>query len=349
MGVQGAKEKSLLGCLAGTGELGQNSQAAAAGVVMKIWGLIVVLVAALLATPALAGVKVVNKHLAAKNKDYDYTIDYPVTGVANIDRTIGAFVKEKVAEYGGAPEDGDARERPYWFELSYEVARNDGKVFAVLFAESSDTGGAHPNSDFTSFDFLMPDGAQVFLPEIVDGKRGLARVSAYAVKDLTTQLAGPDGMSDTDWIAKGASPLATNLDIFLLLPDKIAIHFPAYQVAAYAAGPQEVDVPLSYLKGYLRKDPRAPQASFDCATAASAIEHAICGDAMLARLDRQAAEQYADDLVNAFDKGKEQKWRQTQRDWVAARDKQCSMPAPAECLRKSYTARLELLKKYSPE
>jgi uncharacterized protein len=135
----------------------------------------------------------------------------------------------------------------------------------------------------------------------------------------------------------------------VLEPRQIHISFPPYQVAAYAAGPQEAKVPLAALKGFIRPDPRAPQASFDCAKAATTIEHAICGDAMLARLDRQTAEQYADDLANAYDKDKEKKWRETQRAWLASRDKICGMPEPAQCLRKSYTDRLAALKKYSPE
>jgi uncharacterized protein len=116
-------------------------------------------------------------------------------------------------------------------------------------------------------------------------------------------------------------------------------------VAAYAAGPQEVHIPLSKLRGLMRADPLAPMASFDCAKAQSANEKAICSDAALARLDRQVADSYAWRLAWAQEEEKPG-LRQSQRDWLRDRDTICTAAAgdlPA-CLSELYTARLKVLR-----
>jgi uncharacterized protein YecT (DUF1311 family) len=321
---------------------------------MRFVGLILLTVAfvALGTAGADAAMKVTKRKISANAKTYSLSIDYPATGVRAIDDVLARYAKNQAAEDHGI-DDGDESQhngdRPYEFDTTYDIARNDNKVFSVVFTEYSDTGGAHPNTNLTAFNFLMPDGALVFLPELVDGQRGIAQVSRIVVADLNKRIGGPDGMSDADWIRRGAGPRATNFAVFILEPNQIHIFFPPYQVAAYAAGVQEARIPLAALKSFMRPDPRAPQASFDCARAETTIERAVCGDAMLARLDRQTAEQYAEDLANAYDKDKERKWRETQRAWLAARDKICAMPEPAQCLRKSYSDRLAVLKRYSPE
>jgi len=316
---------------------------------MRILRLVVaIVVAALAAVPAAAAVKVAKRDIDLKTKAYEIALEYPVTGVKAIDDVLARFAKERVAEYKDSSSEHEKDENPYSFDVNFTVERNDGKVFAVLFAESTYTGGAHPNGFFYSFNFLMPDGAQVFLPEILDGKRGIARISEYARADLNKQMNGPDSMSDDDWIARGAGPLATNFDVFILKPKSIFIEFPSYQVAAYAAGPQEVEVPLSALKGFTRADWRAPQPSFACGKAKTTIEKTICGDALLARMDRQSAELYAERLANAYEQSEKDKWKKTQREWLASRDATCAMTEPAECLRKSYATRLAALKKYTP-
>jgi uncharacterized protein YecT (DUF1311 family) len=303
------------------------------------------------AAAADAAVKVTKRNISAKAKSYSLSIDYPATGVKRIDEALAKYAKDQAAEDKGM-DDGDPDthngDRPYEFDTTYEVARNDGQVFAVVFTEFSDTGGAHPNTNYAAFNFLMPDGALVYLPELVDGQRGIAQISKIVTADLTKRIGGPDGMSDADWIKRGAGPLATNFAVFTLLPKQIHIIFPPYQVAAYAAGPQDANVPLSALKGVWRANPRAPQPSFACAKAATPIEHDICGDAALARMDRQTAELYADKIANTYEQAERDKWKTTQRAWLAARNKACAMATPTDCLKRSYTARLVALKKYSP-
>ncbi|MBS0469686.1 MAG: DUF3298 domain-containing protein [Proteobacteria bacterium] len=300
--------------------------------------------------PALAsaaGLPVTKKVDKLKSRDFDISIAYPLTGNKAIDGTIRAFVARSIADFRGYGADRLPDERAYSLDTTYEIERNDGKIFAVVFSEYLDTGGAHPNSDYKTFNFSVPSGAEVFLPEIVDGSAGIDRVSKLAVAGLIRAIAtGPDSLSDADSIRRGAAPLADNFKHFVLLADRLHILFPPYQVAAYAAGPQEVFIPLAKLKDVLRPDWRAPAPSFDCHKAATAIEHAICADFALARLDRQVAETYAIQLFNAYEDSEKTKLRNGQRAFIAARNASCGHAADVTgCLIKAYRNRLTTLTK----
>jgi uncharacterized protein YecT (DUF1311 family) len=293
-----------------------------------------------------AGLSVARKTMTVKNKSVDISVSYPVTGNKAIDATLLAYVRHAVDEFkdlGKTEQPGDG---VYSLETDYSVERNDGKMFAVLFSSEMDTHGAHPNHGEDTFNFLLPDGAQVFLPEIVDGARGLAAVSRLATGNLIKTIgSGAEPASDPDTIKGGAGPLADNFKVFVLLPGRLHLFFPEYQVASYAAGPQEAFIPLAALKDVIRTDWRAPAASFDCRKAATQIEHAICADAGLARLDRQVGETYQVGLKNAYEPGAQEKLRQSQRDWVAKRNKTCGSGDAGSCLTKAYRDRLVVLNK----
>jgi len=310
--------------------------------------MLVVLVAALPSATRAAGLPAAKSTYAEKNKAFDISVEYPKTGNAAIDAVLTAYAKGSAQKFKA--ESADARQPndpAYTLETTFHVDRNDGKIFAVVFEEYMDTAGAHPNGNYTTFNFSVPDGQQIFLPEMLDGARGIKKLSDLVIADLTKRIgSGADAMTDADTIKMGAGPYADNFKDFVLLPDKIHILFPAYQVAAYAAGPQEAYVTLASLKDVIRKDWHAPAASFDCALAKSPTERAICSDAALARLDRQVAEEYARQMRDAYEDGAKTKLKQAQRDFIASRDKACTTSAPSvACLKSAYAARLQVLQK----
>jgi uncharacterized protein len=72
------------------------------------------------------------------------------------------------------------------------------------------------------------------------------------------------------------------------------------------------------------------------------MEHAICSDPALARLDRQVAEAYGATLRTGMDAAAKDAERQKQREWLATRDQTCG-PVPA-CLDGLYRDRLAALR-----
>jgi uncharacterized protein YecT (DUF1311 family) len=268
-------------------------------------------------------VKPVNVEI--KNKLYDITLAYPHTGLKPIDDDLAAVAQKTMADFKSEsaevrqPQDGQ-----YSLQLAYKIVRNDGAMFDVVFTSDYYMDGAHPGQDYITANYLRPDGWRVYLPEILDGEKGFARLSRLEIADLDRQLLGPDAMSDKDWIARGAGPEPANFADFAWLADALVIYYPPYNVAAYAAGPQQSRVALSGLRDVMRKDWRAPAASFDCAAAATATERALCSDVPLARLDREVAQDYARQMDEESDAAKKPALRAAQRAWLARRDWACA-------------------------
>lgn len=282
---------------------------------------------------------------------YRLDLAFPRTGHAAIDAVIVAFVEERrdaVLPYMTDPVAAQylPEGSQMFAELTYAVTRNDGEWLTVAFDYMTYDGGAHPNSMQYGMNFLVEDGAVVELVEIV-GNDGIAEISRIAIAELTAALGGPDGMSDINWISRGAGARESNFAVFQFLPRELVIIFPEYQVAAYAAGPQSVSIPMTKLARFVRADVRAPMASFDCGKAATAVEKGICGDAGVARLDRQVADFYRGLLMYAFEAAETARVKQAQRDFLAARDDACGGKAAGaamtQCLIQAYEARMQAM------
>lgn len=305
---------------------------------------IVLILSAMAAAPAQAAVPIQAHKIEAKSAAYEIAADYPSTAIASIDTEIKGWIDTEVARFKkhAAPEPGSAL-GAWTLDITYTVERNDAEVLALSFTYSTYTGGAHGNHTFRTFNYLLPDGSRVDLAQTLDGRKGLNKLSALAIADLAPHLGGPDGLSDAEWIRRGAGPDWINFENFLLLPDALKIEFPPYQVAAYAAGPQEVRIPLAALADVLRTDRRAAVASFDCGKASTPVERAVCADPELARLDREVAQAYGVRLGAVEAEADKQAIRTAQRSWLQRRDDACKEAAaapPGTCLSDAYRKRL---------
>lgn len=297
--------------------------------------------------------------LGKSNEHYTVEGEYPRTGLEAIDRVLADYATKSMnnliasAEEDAAERAKEARRLPdgltYWLDLHFTLERNDDNVFAVTITTSHFTGGAHPGRTFKTFTFLRPDGWQVFLPEIFSGRRALERISALAIRDLIERVGGPNGLTDPESIREGAGPLWENFEAFALTHDKLTLYFQEYQVAVYAAGSQQSEIPLSKLHDVLRDNWRLPAPSFDCSEADSRVEKAICSDVELARIDRRLAEAYErklseiyDDQGNDVTAAAREAIRKRQRDWLLHRESACSNGETA-CLTALYRDRMKTL------
>lgn len=320
----------------------------------------------LLAGPALAQVTITDKVIVRKTGRFHVDVHYPVTGNTAVDKLL-----DRRAWAIAAREDlQDATpDRPYSSAVSYKVMRNDAQMLSVQIESYIYTGGAHGRPDVQSYNFLMPDGFQVLLPELVDGRRGMARISELAKHEIHRRAASQlalteDGEPDPDPdnvllspdleknIVNGAGPQALEHTPFVWKPDELVLSFEPYQVFGYIPEP-DVHIPMTALTGLVRANPRAPLPSFDCAKAHRAIEKSICGSVALARLDRELAgrvtmaEQSYRDFASetqgqkyaADQRARLAKLVAGQKAWEAARDRVCAGGAVA-CLTASYTARM---------
>jgi peptidoglycan-N-acetylglucosamine deacetylase len=316
-------------------------------------GLVVILQLSLLLAGSLAHgaaqSDVTDRSMVEHADGYDISLAYPEIGIVPADAAIRDFVQADFNAFKEWASHRLLREPRYFAELRYVVLRNDDSMVSIMFSYSFYTGGAHPNLTRSAFNFLIPDGSRVFLPDLV-GSAGVKRVSDIAIGNLDAQLTGPNGMSDPNWIRTGAGPYADNFEAFEWLPDKLVLEFDPYQVAAYAAGPQEVDIPLAQLTDVLRPDPRSPLPSFECSEAQTAIEHAICSDMQLAQLDRRTAEAFNMRLRLEASGNQQPTVRAQQQAWLGQRDAACAGRADADlvsCLDPQYQLRLTALQSFN--
>jgi uncharacterized protein YecT (DUF1311 family) len=321
---------------------------------VRFLGLLLAIWLVFAATPQAAAAQpqqgaVVERNLSEHVDTYELSFVWPQVGIATIDAALSEWVQGELNSFKRLAARHTPQERPYSAQLRYTLARNDEAAVSVLFKYSIYTGGAHPNLTQSSFNFLMPDAAQVYLPDLL-GDDGIQRVSDFAIADLTARLTGPNGMSDVNWIRAGAGPSADNFATFELLTDEIVLDFDPYQVAAYAAGPQQVHIPLAVLQDVLRADPLAPLPSFDCTDAGTAVERAICSDRILAQLDRRTAEAFDSRLQLESHGNTPPTVRTEQIAWLGQRDAACATSATeaalVACLKDQYAQRIVALRRY---
>ncbi|KJV36737.1 DUF3298 and DUF4163 domain-containing protein [Luteibacter yeojuensis] len=159
-----------------------------------------------------------------------------------------------------------AREIPWDLNLDIAVSARTDRFINVQVDGSAFTGGAHPSPIVDSFTFDKDVGRVVGIRELfADPDSAEKAFAAEARRQLITQLDDQDEplASDTQQIDEGTAPGKDHYRVFSLLtgPDDkvhgLTFIFPPYQVAAYVAGPQAVDVPsqafLSYLKPEYRE------------------------------------------------------------------------------------------------
>lgn len=128
--------------------------------------------------------------------------------------------------------------------LSPEImsVRYDASVYSA--------GAAHPNSFYKTLNWDIVHAGDISVSSLFQTEADwVSRFSTLAIADLERQFAdaGDDFEALSADIRQGAGPRAENFAAWTMDRDGITLHFEPYQVAAYAAGPQHVEIPWSAL------------------------------------------------------------------------------------------------------
>ncbi len=227
-----------------------------------------------------SGVEVVTRRIDEKNKKLKYEIEaeYPqLTGSGSpnyekFNQTIRNLVTKKVAGFkadmassAADPElELPAESAGSDLHIGYKIElAKDDLISVMLVVGSYSAGAAHPNSYSEVVNFDLKDGKLLNLSDLFKpGSKYLQALAAYCIADLKKQgkAKGEESMLDDEWIQRGAGPEAENYGSWTIGKQGLGIVFDAYQVAAYAAGPQHVFVPYSALKDIVKTD--GPLAQF---------------------------------------------------------------------------------------
>jgi len=224
------------------------------------------------------GAEIVAKQIREKNKKLKYEVSaaYPqLTGVTDptydkfnqtvrnlISRKVSDFKKEMTpsAEDELAPDENPVIDDSLGSDITvnYELALAKDDLIAIQFTVSSySAGAAHPNSYTEVVNFDLKNGKLLKLSDLfLPGSKYLETLSNFCIQELKKQAKaqGDYAAMDDDWIKRGAGAELTNYDNWTITKKGLGITFDPYQVAAYAAGPQNVLVPYSAVKEIIKPD-----------------------------------------------------------------------------------------------
>jgi hypothetical protein len=185
----------------------------------------------------------------------DMDVNYPVTYVEYpfVEQTVDAFIEETRTEFLGFVTTPETFSVPsvatFFLSITYEEYQFSDTIVSLVFTVAEYTGGAHPNSWYKTFTFDLEQEQEILLDDLfIEGSDPLAVISPIVQEDLAETLGD---MADPAWIEEGTGENPENYQNFAITPDELIFFFPPFQVAAYAAGPQQVSIPLSEISTIL--------------------------------------------------------------------------------------------------
>ncbi len=226
---------------------------------------------------SVAAARFVPKVIKEANKQSRYRVEvvYPqIEGDARFDKfnkearamvtkNVAAFKTSETSDEADTGSEIPAETQTSTLDSDYEIRLAADDLISIEFSESAySRGAAHPNSYTTVLNYDVRDGKKLALADLFNAKSNyLKAISDYCVKDLKQQgKKEKDSMLTDDMIQSGASARADNFKSWTIAKQGLWITFDPYQVAAYAAGPQQVLVPYSALKDLIKAD--GPIAAF---------------------------------------------------------------------------------------
>jgi hypothetical protein len=144
-----------------------------------------------------------------------------------------------------------------FLDVGFEQVSPTGNLLSLKFAvDFYSDGAAHPGSYSHTATYDLQAGSFLSLYELfIPGADYLGTIATCCKNELATRDIGFDPSA-----APGADPSTLNYQNWNITADGLLITFDAYQVAAYAAGPQLVTIPYGELLSIINPD--GPLVSF---------------------------------------------------------------------------------------
>ncbi len=218
-----------------------------------------------------AAARFVPKVIKETNKQAHYQLEviYPqIEGDARFDKfnkevramitkNVAAFKTSETANETDIGTDIPAETQTSTLDSDYEIRLASDDLISIEFSESAySRGAAHPNSYTAVVNYDVRNGKKLTLVDLFNPKSNyLKAISDFSIKDLKQQSKkDKDSMLSDDMIQSGASARADNFNAWTITKQGLWITFDPYQVAPYAAGPQQVLVPYTALKDLIKTD-----------------------------------------------------------------------------------------------
>lgn len=217
---------------------------------------------------------------AGKGEAIKAEVQYPELApeLAPLLKAMHAYADEALADLkqivADAPPRADNAAHPV-LNLDFSLRTQTRDFTSAVGSGDSDFGGAHPKPLLATFTEHLPSGKLVVIGDLFsDANAAFSALSTEARRRLEAdsdarlaqQIADVKTRASQikvahEWIEKGTEPAAENFENFLVdgVDGKaigLTLMFPAYQVASYADGPQQVAVPAKVFYGQLKPEYR---------------------------------------------------------------------------------------------
>lgn len=207
--------------------------------------------------PHLAGVSPPSIPILTRNFEkvyrfYAMRFKYPqIQGATRFNARVREIVREATGKFRQAM--GDVKEKPQYdgyIDGKYKATVLKSGIVSVLLEWSEYfPGAAHPGGTSVSINYDSRTGRVLQLADLFrPGVDYVSRLSELAIKDLNGSV-----FEESVVIEHGAGPVEANFQVFSLTDTSLILHFQTYQVAAGAAGPQDVEISLTDLEPLLSK------------------------------------------------------------------------------------------------
>ncbi len=186
-------------------------------------------------TPSIVLAEVTTKEVKEETPAYSIDVQYPQFGIVGIDSKIEKIVTDTISEFKALPPNPPGlASSQHELTIVFGTPYIGSDIVSVKLVVSEYTGGVHANSSSKGLNFDRANAKQLTQEDALQ-MIGLSvqQVSVAATAQLKERLG--DGFFEN-----GADSNSENFNSFLISADKVTFIFQPYQVAAFAAGPQEV-------------------------------------------------------------------------------------------------------------
>lgn len=151
---------------------------------------------------------------------------------------------------------------PYYAGITFEEKFNKNGILSLYVVYDQFTGGAHGSHDDISYNFDLATGELIPLSELFnadyDYKASIDKSITAQIEKINEQYkeeAVKNGENPEDAYAPyaGFSGIAKNQQYYIK-DGSIVIYFPLYEIAPYAAGIPEFEIPLSEIESGIKAE-----------------------------------------------------------------------------------------------
>jgi len=186
----------------------------------------------------------------------NYSIEEMIPSVGAVDGKVDiaiiSFVDGIVSDFKNKVGASGAWRGDNTFKIFYQPYEVNSNFVSIMFETEEYTGGAHPDSSYYGFNYDIKNEKIVGLVDIFS-KDYVKSISDKSISYLS-KLNQSQPFTNDEWINEGAGPKADNFKNFCFNKDTVVFYMNPSQVGSYAAGMQEIIMPISSLESILNKE-----------------------------------------------------------------------------------------------